>query len=85
MLEVDDVNMFTLDDTIRVVGVKGITDADGKPYSGDNIPDLTLCVCGKDSSTNMPSVYAVNGNVDSSSKQAFWLPEIPAGTARANG
>lgn len=80
VLEVDDVNMFTLDDTIRVVGVKGITDADGKAYSGDNVPDLILCVCGKDSSTNMPSVYAVNGNVDTSSKQAFWLPEIPAGT-----
>ncbi len=79
-LDVDDTNIFTLDDTIRVVGVKGITDSNGAAYSGANIPDLELCVCGKDSTTNNPTVYAVNGNVDTSSKQPIWLPEIKAGT-----
>lgn len=79
-IEVDDTNIFTLDDTIRVVGVKGVTDGDGKAYSGSNIPDLVLCVCGKNDSTNQPTVYAVNGNMDNSSKQPIWLPDIPAGT-----
>ena len=81
-LPVSDTNMFTLDDTIRVVGVKAVTDEKGVEYEGDedNIPDLVLCVCGKDSSTNMPTVYAVNGKMDTSSKQPIWVPEIPQGT-----
>ncbi len=79
-LPVDDANIFTLDDTIRVVGVPGITKPDGTAYSEDeNVPDLVLCVCGKDSSTNMPTVYAVNGNKDSNG-QAIWVPQIPSGT-----
>lgn len=81
-LPVSDLNMFTLDDTIRVVGVPAITKSDGRAYTSDDslIPDLVLCVCGKDASTNLPTVYAVNGNVDSSSKQPILVPEIPAGT-----
>lgn len=81
-LPVDDLNMFTLDDTIRVVGVKGITKPDGTPYTADdsNIPDLVLCVCGKDATTNLPTVYAVNGKVDTSSKQPILVPAIPTGT-----
>lgn len=80
-LPVSDVNMFTLDDTIRVVGVKGVTDPDtGKPYEeDDNTPDLVLCVCGKDSTTNMPIVYAVNGEMDSTTKQPIWVPQIESG------
>ena len=80
-LPVSDVNMFTLDDTIRVVGVKGVTDpSTGKPYGeDDNTPDLVLCVCGKDSTTNMPIVYAVNGEMDSTSKQPIWVPQIESG------
>lgn len=80
-LPVSDVNMFTLDDTIRVVGVKGVTDPDtGKPYGeDDNTPDLVLCVCGKDSTTNMPIVYAVNGEMDSTTKQPIWVPQIESG------
>ena len=80
-LPVSDVNMFTLDDTIRVVGVKGVTDpSTGKPYGEDeNTPDLVLCVCGKDSTTNMPIVYAVNGEMDSTSKQPIWVPQIESG------
>lgn len=81
-LPVSDPNMFTLDDTIRVVGVKGVTNPDtGKAYDeDDNVPDLVLCVCGKDATTNMPTVYAVNGEMDSSSKQPIWVPAIPADT-----
>lgn len=81
-LPVDDLNMFTLDDTIRVVGVKAITKPDGTKYGleDSNVPDLVLCVCGKDPSSNLPTVYAVNGEVDSSSKQPIWLPEIKKGT-----
>lgn len=80
-LPVDDVNMFTLDDTIRVVGVKGLYDEKGVAYDTDdeNAPDLVLCVCGRNDSTSMPTVYAVNGNLDSK-KQATLLPAIPAGT-----
>lgn len=77
-LEVSDPNMFTLDDTIRVVGVEGITDYKGNAYSGSNIPDLVLCVCGRDTD-GMPLVYAVNGNLDSDG-QAIWVPDIAADT-----
>ena len=78
-LPVDDLNMFTLDDTIRVVGVPGITDANGQEYSGPVIPDLVLCVCGKDPSTQVPTVFAVNGHKDSGGA-TIWLPRIPSGT-----
>lgn len=81
-LPVDDVNMFTLDDTIRVVGISAITKPDGTAYTNDdsNVPDLVLCVCGKDSTTNLPTVYAVNGTMDTSSKQPILVPAIPSGT-----
>lgn len=81
-LPVDDLNMFTLDDTIRVVGVKAITKPDGTAYAADdsNVPDLVLCVCGKDSTTNLPTVFAVNGTMDSSTKQPILVPTIPQGT-----
>ena len=81
-LPVGDINMFTLDDTIRVVGVRGITKPNGTAYSEEDslIPDLVLCVCGKDSTTNLPTVYAVNGSMDSATKQPILVPKIPAGT-----
>lgn len=80
-LPVDDANMFTLDDTIRVVGVKGTHDEKGTAYDADdeNTPDLVLCVCGRNSDTSMPTVYAVNGDIDTT-KQTTWVPAIPAGT-----
>ena len=80
-LEVDDPNMFTLDDTIRVVGVKGKYDEKGVAYDADdeNAPDLVLCVCGRNDSTSQPTVYAVNGNLDNN-RQAIYVPAIPAGT-----
>lgn len=81
-LTVDDANMFTLDDTIRVVGVKAKYNDKGVAYDADddNTPDLVLCVCGRNDSTSMPTVYAVNGNLDTNS-QAIWLPAIPQGTS----
>lgn len=80
-LPVDDLNMFTLDDTIRVVGVSAVTKPDGTAYtSEDSIrPDLVLCVCGKNDSSNLPTVYAVNGTKDSNG-QPILVPEIPQGT-----
>lgn len=80
-LPVDDPNMFTLDDTIRVVGVKGKFNEKGEAYdaSDENTPDLVLCVCGRNDSTSMPTVYAVNGALDNK-KQATLVPAIPAGT-----
>lgn len=80
-LPVDDANMFTLDDTIRVVGVKGKFDEKGVAYDAndENTPDLVLCVCGRNESTSMPVVYAVNGNKDSNGA-TIWVPAIPKGT-----
>lgn len=80
-LPVDDVNMFTLDDTIRVVGVKGKYDDKGVAYDpdSDETPDLVLCVCGRDATTSMPVVYAVNGN-KALDDQTTFVPAIPSGT-----
>lgn len=64
VLEVEDPSMFTLDDTIRVVGVKAVTDYKGNKYAskkGGVTPDLVLCVCGADTN-GQPIVYAINGN-----------------------
>ena len=83
-LKVDDPLMFTLDDTIRVVGVKGKYDEKVKAYdpSDENTPDLVLCVCGRTQDTNMPVVYAVNGLLDSNNVP-IWVPAIPSGTTLA--
>lgn len=78
-LEVDDTNMFTLDDTIRVVGVKAITKPNGTAYAeGELTPDLVLCVCGKDPSSNKPVVYAVNGTMIDG--QSIGIPALTAKT-----
>ncbi len=80
-IQVDDPSLFTLDDTIRVVGVKGEYDENGKAYdkTDENAPDLVLCVCGKDVNTSMPVVYAVNGTLDSK-KRPIYVPAIEKGT-----
>ena len=80
-LPVDDANMFTLDDTIRVVGVKAKYDYQGTAYDPDdeNTPDLVLCVCGRNSETGMPTVYAVNGNKDAGGA-TIYVPAIASGT-----
>lgn len=80
-ITVADPNMFTLDDTIRVVGVKAKFDANGTAYDAndENTPDLVLCVCGRDASNSMPVVYAVNGKKNATG-QTIWLPAIPKDT-----
>lgn len=79
-IKVDDPNLFTEDDTIRVVGVPGIYDEKGVKYEeGDLIPDLMLKVVGVDDTTGDLTVFAVNGNQDAS-KKSIWLPVIAKGT-----
>lgn len=79
-IKVDDPNLFTEDDTIRVVGVPGVYNDKGVKYaSGDLIPDLELKVVGVDETTGDLTVFAVNGNLDTNSK-AIWLPKIDKGT-----
>ena len=86
VLKVKDPTIFTVDDTIRVVGVKAQTKADGTSYNASeqklsNCPDLVLCVCGRDASTNMPIVYAVNGTSDPSAGAGTIIaPAISSGT-----
>lgn len=79
VLEVEDPSMFTLDDTIRVVGVDAITDYKGSKYAdktGKITPDLVLCVCGRDTN-GQPIVYAVNGN--DVNGQPLGVPALEAG------
>ncbi len=80
-LTVEDPSIFTMDDTIMVVGVKGITDYKGVAYDAadENTPYLMLHVCGRNPENGNVSVYAVNGHLDNSG-QATWLPAIPADT-----
>ena len=78
-LEVEDPSMFTLDDTIRVVGTKAITDYRGSAYAnykGKTVPDLELCVCGK-ADDGQPLVYAVNGEMVSN--QPIGIPALKKG------
>lgn len=83
VLQVEDPTMFTLDDTIRVVGVKAVTNYKGQAYADLKaknsklvIPDLVLCVCGRDDN-GMPIVYAVNGN--DVNGQPLGIPQLSAG------
>lgn len=78
-LEVSDGSMFTIDDTIRVVGIKGQFDEQGNAYPVGSAPELVLHVCGRDSNTNMPVVYAVNG-AKNSKGQPLLVPAIPQNT-----
>lgn len=79
VLKVEDPDMFTLDDTIRVVGVKAVTNYKGVAYStitDKPTPDLELCVCGRDTD-GQPIVYAVNGNLVNG--QAIGIPALSKG------
>ena len=80
-LTVADPSMFSLDDTIRVVGVKATHKPDGSAYNASDpkTPDLVLCVAGLDDGTSKPVVYAVNGDLDSND-QAIIIPSIEDGT-----
>ena len=79
VLKVEDPEMFTLDDTIRVVGVKAITNYKNQAYTSltdEPTPDLELCVCGKDNE-GYPIVYAVNGKLVN--KQPIGIPVLQKG------
>lgn len=79
-IKVADKNMFTIDDTIRVVGVPAKYNEKGVAYTeGDLIPDLMLKVVGIDDRTGDITVFAVNGNLDSDNKSIL-VPEIAEGT-----
>ena len=83
VLKVADTSMFTIDDTIRVCGIKGTHDAKGTAYTASDpkTPDLVLCVCGKDASTQNPICFCVNGDEYNGSGQYVKLPaNIPGGT-----
>lgn len=77
VLKVADPTIFTKDDTIRVVGVKGINDYKGTAYTttygagSPKIPDLVLCVCGRQDTTNYPVVYCVNGYADTNGQNVL--------------
>ena len=73
VLSPEDANMFTEDDTIRVVGQKGYIDGDEAKPSDE---DLVLHVAGVDDTTGNPVVYAVNGLKDTGG-QTTWVPAIP--------
>ena len=80
-IKVDDVNLFTEDDTIRVVGVPAITNDKGVAYQeGDLKPDLMLKVIGVDEKTGDLTVFAVNGTMDSTTQTPIWVPVIAKGT-----
>ena len=78
-IRVTDPDMFTLDDTIRVVGIKARYDHKGVAYVPDDphTPDLVLCVCGK-TAEGQPIVFAVNGNLVGS--QPIGVPALSANT-----
>ncbi len=78
-IRVADPDMFTLDDTIRVVGVKAIENHKGVAYDANDArtPDLELCVCGK-TSDGQPIVFAVNGTEVNG--QNIGVPAISNGT-----
>lgn len=72
-ISVDDASIFSVTDTIRVLGVKGYK-ADGS--TPDN-KDLMLYVVGKNDSTGFPTVVAINGKKNSDGTNSL-VPEIPA-------
>lgn len=78
-LQVQDPAIFTIDDTIRVVGVKGTHDASGKAYAAGEAPDLMLWVCGINAITQMPVVCAINGGLNSQGLPIL-IPALKDGT-----
>lgn len=74
-IQVDDASLFSVTDTIRVVGVKGYK-SDG--VTQDN-KDLILYVIGKNDETGYPTVIAVNGKKNSDNSNSL-VPAIPQDT-----
>lgn len=83
VLQVEDSNIFSIDDSILVQGKKAITDPQGGAYNQDDeaTPGLVLYVVGKSENGGHPIVCAINGNKSTEDQDApFWLPQIEAGT-----
>lgn len=74
-VQVDDASIFSLTDTIRVVGVKGYK-ADG---SSQDTKDLMLYVVGKNDETGYPVVIAVNGKKNNDGTNSL-VPQINVST-----
>ena len=74
-VQVDDGSIFSLTDTIRVVGVKGYK-ADGVT---EDTKDLMLYVVGKNDETGYPVVIAVNGKKNSDQTNSL-VPQINVDT-----
>lgn len=75
-IPVQDSYLFSVTDTIRVVGVKGYKE-DGS--SQDTVKDLMLYVVGKDESDGMPICIAINGKKNSDDTNSI-VPQIEADT-----
>ena len=74
-IQVDDASLFSVTDTIRVVGVKGYKD-DGATA---DTKDLMLYVIGKNDETGYPTVIAVNGLKNSDNSNSL-VPQIAKDT-----
>ena len=74
-IQVDDGSIFSLTDTIRVVGVKGYKE-DG---ATEDTKDLMLYVVGKNDETNYPVVIAVNGKKNNDGTNSL-VPQINVDT-----
>ena len=74
-VQVDDSSIFSITDTIRVVGVKGFK-PDG---STQDTKDLMLYVVGKNDETGYPIVIAINGKKNSDNSNSL-VPQIAADT-----
>ena len=74
-VQVDDSSIFSITDTIRVVGVKGFK-PDG---STQDTKDLMLYVVGKNDETGYPIVIAINGKKNSDNSNSL-VPQIAANT-----
>lgn len=74
-IEVDDASLFSVSDTIRVVGVKGFKE-DG---SSQDTKDLMLYVIGKAEDTGYPTVIAINGKKNNNGTNCC-VPQIKQNT-----
>jgi len=74
-VQVDDSSIFSITDTIRVVGVKGYK-SDG---TTEDTKDLMLYVVGKNDETGYPIVIAINGKKNTDGSLSL-VPQINANT-----
>lgn len=92
VLNVEDPQVFSIDDVILVPEVKAVTRWDGKTYaeltpqpSEGGWPCLMLKVCGFDDSTSCPIVYCLNGVKNTTTGQNTGTPVDAAGKSTLTG